>query len=115
MAKKKLVIAILQEDDYDTTLSSLIAHHIFVTKLSSSGGFLRKKNITIMIGVEAEQLDTVLQILKESAGHRKEVVYTMTGGGHTAHGAGTAPAIPIQVNTGGATVFVMDLDSLEKF
>ena len=87
MAKKKLVIAILQEDDYDTTLSSLIAHHIFVTKLSSSGGFLRKKNITIMIGVEAEQLDTVLQILKECAGHRKEIVYTMAGAAHSAHGA----------------------------
>ena len=115
MAKKKLVIAVLQEDDFDNTVSALITHHIFVTKLSSSGGFLRKKNITIMIGVEAEQLDTVLQILKECAGHRKEIVYTMAGAAHSAHGAGTAPAIPIQVDTGGATVFVMDMDSLEKF
>ena len=47
MSKKKLVIAVLQEDDYDNTVSSLITHHIFVTKLSSSGGFLRKKNIKI--------------------------------------------------------------------
>ena len=112
---KKLILAIIQEADYDMVVSALTEHSFYVTQLSSTGGFLRKRNVTIMIGVEVEQLEMVLQILKECAGHRKEVVYTMTGGGHTAHGAGTAPAIPIQVDTGGTTVFVMDLDSLEKY
>lgn len=113
MSNKKLVIAVLQESDYDTAVSELNNKHIFVTKLSSSGGFLKKKNVTIMIGVEEEQLSTVKEILKECAGRRKEVVYTMTTPG--SHYAGSVPAVPIQVDTGGATVFVMDMDSLEKF
>lgn len=115
MSKKKLVMAVLQESDYDTTVSTLNSHNIFVTKLSSSGGFLKKKNVTIMIGVDVEQLEDVLSILKSCAGHRKEIVYTMTATAPSAHCAGSTPAIPIQVDTGGATVFVMDLDSLEKF
>ena len=48
----KLILAILQEEDYDQTVEMLNEKHFFVTKLSSSGGFLKKKNVTIMIGVE---------------------------------------------------------------
>ena len=62
--KKKLVMAVLQESDYDATVEVLSSHQIFVTKLSSSGGFLKKKNVTVMIGVEEERLSQVLEILK---------------------------------------------------
>ena len=44
----KLVLAIIQEEDYESVVSGLNQHGFFVTKLSSSGGFLRKKNITIL-------------------------------------------------------------------
>ena len=48
----KLILAVLQEEDFDETVSALNQHGFFVTKLSSSGGFLRKKNVTVMIGVQ---------------------------------------------------------------
>ena len=38
----KLVLAVLQEEDYDGTVTALNQHGFFVTKLSSSGGFLRR-------------------------------------------------------------------------
>ena len=112
--KKKLLIAVLQESDYDATVEALTQHHFFVTKLSSSGGFLKKKNVTIMIGVDAGGVEQVLEILRSYAGRRRETVYTTMSSPSPDHHS-TMPAIPIQMNTGGATVFVMDLDSLEKF
>ncbi|MDC7290954.1 cyclic-di-AMP receptor [Blautia schinkii] len=114
--KKKLVFAVLHEDDYEEIISSLNEHKIFVTKLSSSGGFLRKKNITIMLGIEEDQLDTVRDIFKTCAGKREELIYSMpaaTNVGTACSGANMA--IPLRVNVGGATMFVVDLESLEKF
>ena len=114
-SKKKMVIAVLQESDYDATVEVLSSHKIFVTKLSSSGGFLKKKNVTVMIGVEEERLQDVLDILKSCAGRREDTMYAVASSAPDAHCAGTAQAIPIPVETGGVTVFVMDLNSLEKF
>ena len=44
----KLIMAVVQEDDYDATVSQLNKNGFFVTMLSSTGGFWKKKNITIM-------------------------------------------------------------------
>ena len=113
--RKKLVLAVLQESDYDATVEVLSSHQIFVTKLSSSGGFLKKKNVTVMIGVEEDRLPQVLEILKTCAGRRQDTMYTVAAASPDSPCASTTQAIPIPVETGGVTVFVMDLDSLEKF
>ena len=90
-------------------------HGFFVTKLSSSGGFLRKKNITILIGVEAARYVELMDILKGRAGRRKKTVYTtpavMPGG----ELASSVTSMPLQVATGGATVFTLELEGLDKF
>ena len=77
----KLILAILQEEDYDQTVEMLNEKHFFVTKLSSSGGFLKKKNVTIMIGVEEERLPEVSAILEKYAGRRRITMYTMASSG----------------------------------
>lgn len=64
MNYKKLVIAVLQGDDYPDVVKDLNDHGYYVTLLNSSGGFLKKKSKTIMIGVEDEKLDEVKKILK---------------------------------------------------
>ncbi len=110
----KLVLAVLQEDDYDETVSALNYHGFFVTKLSSSGGFLKKKNVTILVGVEASRYVELMDLLRGRAGKRKRIVYSaptiLPGGGIESIPA----AIPVQVETGGATVFTLSLDGLEK-
>ena len=56
---KKLVLAIIQEADYDMVVSALTEHSFYVTQLSSTGGFLKKKNVTIMIGVDDDRLAVI--------------------------------------------------------
>ena len=45
----RLLFAILRKEDYDETVSQLTSHGFFVTRLSSSGGFLKKENVTLML------------------------------------------------------------------
>lgn len=111
----KLVLAVLHEEDYDGVVSALNQHGFFVTKLSSSGGFLRKKNITILIGVESNRYVELLDILKGRAGKRNKMVYTTPAvlpGGHMETGVS---AVPVQVETSGVTVFTLSLEGLNKF
>ena len=50
--KKKLVLAVIQGDDYADTVDDLNRNGFFATILSSTGGFLKKRSMTLMIGVE---------------------------------------------------------------
>ena len=112
----KLVLAVLQEDDYERTVAALNQHGFFVTKLSSSGGFLKKKNITILIGVDSHRYVELIDILKGRAGRRNKTVYTtptILPGAHPENGLGSS--VPIQVDAGGVTVFTMSLEGLDKF
>lgn len=110
----KLVLAVLQEEDYEETVAALNLHGFFVTKLSSSGGFLKKKNITILVGVEASRYVELMDLLRGRAGKRRKTVYStptiLPGGGVETVQA----AIPVQIETGGATVFTLALEGLEK-
>ena len=110
----KLILAVLQEEDYDETVSALNQHGFFVTKLSSSGGFLRKRNVTIMIGVDAHRYVELMDLLRGRAGKRKKIVYSapniLPGGGVESVPA----AIPVQVESGGITVFTLSLEGLDK-
>lgn len=110
----KLVLAVLQGDDYDNTVQELNAAGFFVTLLSSTGGFLKKKSTTVMIGVEKAQLQQLLDILKRCAGKRVETVYQNVTLPH-AGGMTAIPPIPVDRLLGGAAVFVMDLERIEKF
>lgn len=111
----KLILAILQEEDYDHTVEKLNEHHFFVTKLSSSGGFLKKKNVTIMIGVEESRLKEVTELLEKYAGKRRTTVYTMAAPSAEIRGVGTGMTIPVEKQVGGVTMFTMNLESLDKF
>jgi len=113
--KKKLILAILQGDDYADTVDELNQNGFFATILSSTGGFLKKKSVTVMIGVEEEKVQQVLDILKQCAGHRQQMTYSdvsmSAGGGH----APQIPLVAVPVNVGGVVVFILNLDDLQKF
>ena len=112
----KLIMAVVQEDDYDATVSQLNKNGFFVTMLSSTGGFWKKKNITIMLGVPAaDQLDKALEILKQCAGKRKQTIYSNVAMPTGSQYAAAMPSVPVNVELGGVTVFVMDLEKLEKY
>ena len=114
-ASNKLILAILQGDDYADTVSELTHIGFFVTLLNTTGGFLRKKSTTVMIGVSNDRLNEVLEILKHCAGHRKQTVYQQSAAMPQSGKFPSMPLVPITVDAGGVTVFIMDLQSIEKF
>ena len=61
-SKNKLILAVLQGEDYDDTVYELNRNGFFATLLSSTGGFLKKRSVTLMIGVSADKADQVLAI-----------------------------------------------------
>ena len=65
--KSKLVLAVLQGSDSDNTIRNLNEQGFMVTVLSSTGGFLKKKSTTVMIGVEEDRLDSALELLQKYA------------------------------------------------
>ena len=113
----KLILAVVQEDDYDSTVSELNQNQngFFVTMLSSTGGFWKKKNITIMLGVEESRLLEAIDILKRCAGKRKQTVYSSVSMPAAGQYAAAMPSIPMNMEFGGVTVFILDLERLEKF
>lgn len=107
----KLVFAIISVDDSYQVIKSLIASNYAVTKLSTSGGFLRKKNITLMVGVENEAVSKVMEIIEEYSKSRKETVPFVNPGDTGMYPITTQTT---QVLVGGATVFVVDVEQYKK-
>lgn len=111
----KMIMAILHKDDEMDTIDELNRNKFFVTKLSTTGGFLKNKNTTIMIVTEDKDVEQVLGIIKENSGERKTITYTNPG---LVSGKGcinTVASVPINVHVGGSTVFVMNVEQFEKF
>ena len=112
--KQKMLLAVVQGDDYPETVDALNRNGFFATVLSSTGGFLKKRSVTLMIGVEAHRVEAVLDVLRQCAGRRRQMTYSnlsMSSGGPNP----SIPMMPVNMDVGGVVVFIMDLDGIQKF
>ena len=107
----KLVIAIVQDDDSLDLVESITEEGFRVTKLATTGGFLKSGNTTLLIGVEIEKVDKVIGVIEDICKTRKQLVSTPSP--INANG-GVYMSYPIEVQVGGATVFVVDVDKFVK-
>lgn len=107
----KLVIAIVQDEDSENLIRSLNENNFKVTKISSTGGFLKAGNVTILAGIEDEELDKFMRILEENSKTR-EVKRTIQP--VNIPGQAMIP-VPITVKVGGATIFVTDVVDFKRF
>lgn len=108
----KLIYAIIRYDNEDEVVTALTKEHFSITKLSSTGGFLRKGNTTLMIGTEDEHVDEAIQIIKKECGKRQKITVNMPYiSGSTMMNCAT---MPMNVEVGGATIFVTDVERYEK-
>lgn len=107
----KLIIAIVQDDDAGELIDELNDGGFRVTKLATTGGFLKAGNTTLMIGVDLDKVDKVLEIIEEVCKTRDQVV---TSPSPVAGSTGVYVPYPIEVEVGGATVFVVDVDKFVK-
>lgn len=107
----KLVVAIVQDEDAHKLVDELMKNKFRVTKLATTGGFLRAGNTTLMIGVEEERVEEVINIIGDVAKSRKQVATTPPP---TTWSQGVYMPYPVEVEVGGATIFVLDVDRFEK-
>ena len=107
----KLLIAIVQDEDAPRLISALMEHGYGVTKLATTGGFLRAGNTTVLTGVEGNQLDETLKVIESVCKPRKQIAPnpSLIGVDLGAYGS-----FPIEVTVGGATVFVLAVDQFIK-
>ena len=107
----KMVIAIVQNEDTNLLTEALMENKFSVTKLATTGGFLRVGNTTLLIGVEDEKVDQVIEIVREVAKCREQIITTTTP---SAYGTEMFSTYPIKIQVGGATIFVVDVERFEK-
>jgi uncharacterized protein YaaQ len=107
----KLVIAVVQGEDAQRTVEALSQAGVSSTRISSTGGFLQQGNVTLLVGVDEEKVPETLQIIRENCRERSRY---MTPVMPTAEPGDFMAAFPVEVQVGGATVFVVPVDSFEK-
>lgn len=108
----KLVIAIVQDDDALDLVDELNNKGYTVTKLATTGGFLKSGNTTLIIGVEAVKVDQVIDIIKENCEVRKGIMPVQEP---MPEPTAIYVPYPVEIEVGGATVFVVDVDKYLKF
>jgi uncharacterized protein YaaQ len=86
----KLILTILQEADKDNVSKALNDADYRVTILPSTGGYFRRGNSTLLIGVEKEKVEDVIQLIRENC------------------------AAPDEPGLKRATIFVMKVDRFEQ-
>ena len=108
----KLIYAIVRYDNEDEVINALTKKHYSVTKLATTGGFLKKGNTTLLIGTEAERVQEAIDTIKQEWGKRQKITINMP------YISGSAmincATMPMTVEVGGATIFVIDVERYEK-
>lgn len=109
----KMIYAIVQNEDGDIVTDELTKQNFIVTRLATTGGFLRKGNTTLLIGTDEDKVDTVIDTVRRYCAKRKQISYNM------AYTPTSAPLannmmMPVMVDAGGATIFVLDVSEMKK-
>ncbi|MBC8590240.1 cyclic-di-AMP receptor [Wansuia hejianensis] len=92
----KLIVAIIQDEHTNKVIRALMDNKIRTTRLSSTGGFLKSGNTTLLIGAEEADIDKVVEIIKKQCSSTKVVE-----DGN-------------EVKVGAANLFIMDIDQYVK-
>jgi len=107
----KLVLAIVHGEDAGALVDALLKADHRTTRLQSSGGFLKQSNATVVVGAEDDQVEAVLSIVRETCTSRTQVVNPMPP--IMEPGEFLMP-YPLEVEVGGATVFVLPVERFER-
>ena len=108
----KLIISIVQDEDASRLISTLMNEGYSVTKLATTGGFLRAGNTTLLLGGEDDRVKGALDVIERVCKSRKQIA---TSPSPVAGTSGVYAPYPIEIVVGGATVFVLDVEQFVKF
>lgn len=107
----KLIVAVVHNEDAGALVDALLDKEFRATRLHSSGGFLKQSNATIVVGVEDADVDEVIGIVRANCVSRTQVVNPMPP--IMEPGEFFMP-YPLEVEVGGATVFVLPVERFER-
>ena len=105
----KLILAVVQNDDSSAVNSTLNDNGFMVTKLATTGGFLRSGNTTFIICTDDDRVNQVIELIKRDSCRRKEVVPTTV-----AFDINQYSAYPVEITVGGATIMVLNVEQFVK-
>jgi uncharacterized protein YaaQ len=108
----KLIFAVVQDKDSNRLVNALGEGDFQTTKLASTGGFLKEGNTTLMIGCKDENVEKALDIIKDNCSQREQMVAPISPMGGSAD---SYIPKPVKVEVGGATVFVLPIESFYQF
>lgn len=107
----KMIMAVISDEDSNPVIGELAQAGFGVTRLCSTGGFLRAGNTTIMIGTEDDKLNEAIEVIKSKCKTRKKAMPNLEmSGGMGVMGS----AFPMEVTVGGATLFIFNIERFEK-
>jgi uncharacterized protein YaaQ len=86
----KMIIAIVWDTDDQAVVQQLVNHGYRVTRVASTGGFLRHGMVTLLIGVDSEKVQTVIDLVRDAC------------------------RPPVEANQHRATVFVVNMPHFEQ-
>ena len=104
----RLITAVIQEQDAENAISALDKLGFSITRLPSSGGFLGRRNVTLLIGLAKGREEQVTQALYQSCRTRVEYVTLPL------EGSPMPLTTPTPITVGGATLFAFDIERYEE-
>ncbi|NLY20262.1 MAG: hypothetical protein GXZ08_03180 [Tissierellia bacterium] len=107
----KLIVAIVQDQDSHILIDELMENDFRITKLASTGGFLKSGNTTLLIGLEDDRIPKALEIIESNCKVREMTTSLMT---MNMPGDGYMP-YPVTVKVGGANIFILDIEEYVHF
>ena len=107
----KLLISIVHSDDADQLITALREGGFSSTKISTTGGFLREGNATILVGTDEETVSDVLEIIRQNCHTRTQYVNPLPP---VMEPGELYMPNPVEVQVGGAVIFVLDVERLIK-
>ncbi len=108
----KLVVCIVHNRDKGKITDELVKAGFKFTVVASTGGFLREGNTTFLIGIQSDELDTLMCLVDQNCQSREQLVNVTPF--EAAPTGGFIPS-PVKVPVGGAVVFVLPVERFERF
>ncbi|HAH79379.1 MAG TPA: transcriptional regulator [Ruminococcaceae bacterium] len=105
----KLVMAVVGSEDSSMVSSALTNAGFSVTKLATTGGFLRAGNTTFLVGTDDDKVDQVIGVIAKQSRRRTQLVPSAA-----TTEMGMYSACPVEVTVGGSTIFVLNVERFEK-
>lgn len=105
----RLMMAVVQDQDLDLALHTLKEMDVPAIHMVSSGGFLGRRNATLIVGLPDGLEETVIQALSKSCHQRVEYLAIPL------EGSPLPLPSPIPITVGGATIFTLPVDRFEEF